>query len=132
MAKESKSREVTMTERAAITKYSMVPLGAMISGMIFTAGVMQWHGAERERILVLETKVEAIEKSEYAHTRMLDTIHDDLIRIKIKLGITDGRDPGAKLNERIRQDGHKTSMAFKDNVGRRTSDLGDRFGMEGN
>lgn len=118
-----------MTERAAITKYSMVPMGALFTGMAFAVGVMHWLGVERERISILETKVEAIEKSDNAHTRKLDSIHDDLIRIKIKLGITDGRNPGAEHDERI-QDEPKTSMAFQDNVGKSASDRGDRSDVE--
>ena len=78
---------VSMTERAVINKYTLIPIGAVIASITLTAGIMWSIMSERERIIVLETKVAAMESSTNANTTKLDRIHDDLLVIKTRLGV---------------------------------------------
>ena len=79
----SKDGHISMTERAAISKYTLVPVTVVIASMAMTAGFMQWVGFERERLLLLETKVEAMEK----YMPMIHQIRMDVALIKQHLQI---------------------------------------------
>ncbi len=83
-------------ERAVINKYTLVPVTAVIATAVLTGTIMHAMGNERDRILVLETKMEVRERADQLHTNKLDTIessvrsiHDDLLIIKTHLGIGD-------------------------------------------
>lgn len=96
MAGTLKIGGVTVTEtqadqfqRAVINKYTLVPVGLVLAAIAITAGTMWSLMSERERILVLETKVAAIEKENERWGPKIDKIHDDLIAIKTKLSIAD-------------------------------------------
>lgn len=98
-------------ERAIVNKYTLVPVGAVIAAVVITFGVTRSIMSERERILILETKVETLEMASDEYGPSLRGIRDDLIRIKIKLGIEEGAASRST-------NGNEKAMAVEDNVGR--------------
>lgn len=74
-------------QRAIVNKYTLVPLGAVLATALISCSVMWSIMSERERILVLETKVEIIEADTGEQGGLLKSIQADLILIKFKLDI---------------------------------------------
>ncbi len=108
-------------ERAIVNKYTLVPVGAVIAAVIITFGITRSIMSERERILILETKVETLEGASVDYGKTLQAIRDDLIRIKIKLGIPENAAIGST-------NGNEKAMAIEDDVGWRSAASGAGFG----
>jgi len=88
-------------QRAIVNKYTLVPLTAVIATAVLTASVMWSLMTERARILVLETKVKAIQEANGTMSKKLREIHDDLLMIKVKLDIGSMTDAATRSNDGI-------------------------------
>lgn len=113
-------------ERAVIGKYTLVPVGVVLATLVLTVTVMRAFGSERDRILVLETKMQAIVEADSRHDDRLEAmelllkkINDDLLIIKTKLNADLPASGGSSdVGTGVPNERDKKRLAIKDHVGR--------------
>ncbi len=106
-----------------ITQETLVPLGTVAALILMSVSVMNLFGKDRERVIVIDTRVKQLESSQNeleirvekiklatasADNSIKDTLqklHEDVLLIKFRLGIMEGQSvqpmtnmgPGDKL-----------------------------------
>jgi outer membrane murein-binding lipoprotein Lpp len=83
---------------AKLTAQTLVPIGAVITAVVMTVGVMRVYSADTAQTATLKVQVDALEQRVARNEARLDksderwdAIKEDLAKIKERLGIVEAR-----------------------------------------
>ena len=80
-ATDNPSRNLSMSEGKIVNKYTLIPVGVLVAGVILTIAVMQWLYADKTRLTVLEGEVKSLKARQLANNITTQQHNETLNRI---------------------------------------------------